>query len=108
MNSENSDKKTGEEKIEDSENLDDNGDNPSNHKKVISPINDLSTKGPDLNALLEKDKKEGKIEPAKPPTNSIVPPGGEAGASISDSGAMVSNPGSTITPHGDNPSNISI
>ncbi len=49
---------------------------PSAHKKVIEPINDLTTK-PDLNALLAKEEgKEHADEPVDPPpTNTVIEPG---------------------------------
>jgi CheY-like chemotaxis protein len=48
------------------------GDNASNHKRVIQPINDPTIK-PDLNALLEKEDQQNT---STPPASSVVSPGG--------------------------------
>lgn len=49
------------------------GSNASNRKRIIQPINDISSK-PDLNALLEKEEKPEESSPA-PPASSVVVPG---------------------------------
>lgn len=108
MDNENNTGRTNAKSVDDPQtNKNDNGDNPSAHKKIISPINDLSAKGPNLNELLEKEQKEGLSEPIKPPTNSIIPPGSQSGASISSTSDTASQ-APIDTAHGDNPGNISI
>lgn len=63
---------TGDKQGEGSEESDGEGDNASARKRIIQPINDLSSK-PDLNALLAK---ENGSEQTPPPANSVVTPSG--------------------------------
>lgn len=69
------------------------GDNASNHKRIIQPINDPTVK-PDLNALLEKeDNQQGSTTP---PASSVVSPGGP----------MVTPPNPGATPDPTAPGNV--
>lgn len=83
---------TGDKQGEESEENNGEGDNASTRKRIIQPINDLSSK-PDLNALLEK---ENSSEQAPPPANSVVTPGGP----------VVTPPSPNETPDATQPSNV--
>jgi CheY-like chemotaxis protein len=87
-------------------------DGGGSQKKVIVPINDLSTSGPDLDKLLEKEEQKDALAPAQtpaPPAESVIQPGG-ATVTPPTNGAPAdpSAPGSTVHPSGDDPGNVAL
>jgi CheY-like chemotaxis protein len=81
------------------------GDNvPVAHKKVIQPINDLTSKGPDLNELLAEEADNP--SPIAPPANTVIAPGGTAVTpaavlpSTPPPAPEVTQPGNVIQPVG--------
>jgi hypothetical protein len=68
-----------------------------NNKKVISPINDLSKTGPNLNQLLQAEENQGGV--STPPATSVVSPGGQTVTPATPNGPTNStNPGNVINP----------
>ncbi|HTE58431.1 MAG TPA: response regulator [Verrucomicrobiae bacterium] len=68
-------------------------------KKVIKPLNDITTQGPDLNKLLEKEQQASSVSP--PPATSVVAPGGETVTPAAPNKAPDNHaPGNVIQPGG--------
>lgn len=85
-------------------------DIPSQHKKVIEPINDMSNQQPDLSDLMAKEEAKNPIQP--PSVDTVVAPGGStATASVADDDDKpVENPpvGGVIAPKDNDPSNVAL
>lgn len=68
-------------------------------KKIIKPLNDISTQGPDLNKLLEKEQQATSVAP--PPATSVVAPSGETVTPAAPNKAPDNHaPGNVIQPGG--------
>jgi CheY-like chemotaxis protein len=77
-------------------------------KKVIKPLNDITTQGPDLNKLLEKE--QAATAAATPAATSVVAPSGQtsAPAPAPDKAVDTHPPGNVITPGGVDPNSIAL
>ncbi len=92
-------------KVEENNNPVLNQDTQSIPKKVINPINDLDSKGPDLNALLEKEQQAQQQSPLESPSSSE--PSAELSA-VSNEETELSLPNNPSTPPAEPVSSINI